>query len=115
MKRKIIVNNKEFTMPKMSIDTYTEYLELAEVVDAKQRYSKQDIEAMGLFICKAYGDQFTVEELKNPETGLDAAGLILEFQFIDMELQTNSPREWRTSRKIFRVASDTGNRGHLQR
>ena len=30
MKRKIIVNNKEFTMPKMSIDTYTEYLELAE-------------------------------------------------------------------------------------
>ena len=60
MKRKIIVNNKEFTMPKMSIDTYTEYLELAEVIDAKQRYSKQDIEAMGLFICKAYGDQFTV-------------------------------------------------------
>ena len=45
MKRKIIVNNKEFTMPKMSIDTYTEYLELAEVIDAKQRYSKQDIEA----------------------------------------------------------------------
>ena len=44
MKRKIIVNNKEFTMPKMSIDTYTEYLELAEVIDAKQRYSKQDIE-----------------------------------------------------------------------
>lgn len=35
------------------------------------------------FVCKAYGDQFTVEELKNPETGLDAAGLILEFQFID--------------------------------
>ena len=41
MKRKIIVNDKEFTMPKMSIDTYTEYLELAEVIDAKQRYSKE--------------------------------------------------------------------------
>lgn len=50
MKRKIIVNNKEFTMPKMSIDTYTEYLELAEIVDAKQRYSKQDIEADGFFL-----------------------------------------------------------------
>ena len=37
MKRKIIVNNKEFAMPKMSIDTYTEYLELAEVIDTKQR------------------------------------------------------------------------------
>lgn len=36
MKRKIIVNNKEFTMPKMSIDTYTEYLELAEVIDANR-------------------------------------------------------------------------------
>lgn len=84
MKRKIIISNKEFTMPKMSIDTYTEYLELAEQLDAKRRYTPQDIEAMGLFICKAYGDQFTVEELKNTETGLDAAGLILEFQFIDM-------------------------------
>ena len=82
MKRKIIISNKEFTMPKMSIDTYTEYLELAEQFDKKRRYTPQDIEAMGLFICKAYGDQFTVEELKNPETGLDAAGLIL--QFIDM-------------------------------
>lgn len=84
MKRQIIINNKEFTMPKMSIDTYTEYLELAETIDAKKRYSKQDIEAMELFICKAYGDQFTIEELKDPETGIDAAGLILEFQFIDM-------------------------------
>lgn len=84
MKSKIIINNKEFTMPKMSIDTYTEYLELAEQIDAKVRYSPQDIEAMELFICKAYGDQFTVEELRNPEIGLDAAGLILEFQFIDM-------------------------------
>ena len=48
MKRKIIVNNKEFTMPKMSIDTYTEYLELAEVIDAKQRYSKQDIDLQSI-------------------------------------------------------------------
>lgn len=84
MKRQLIINNKEYTMPKMSIDTYTDYLELAEQIDTKARYSKQDIEAMGLFICKAYGDQFTIEDLKNPETGLDAAGLILEFQFIDM-------------------------------
>lgn len=100
MKRKIIVNNKEFTMPKMSIDTYTEYLELAEIVDAKQRYSKQDIEAMGLFICKAYGDQFTVEELKNPETGLDAAGLILEFQFIDMGIADDLTKRMEKIEKI---------------
>lgn len=83
MNRKIIISNKEFTMPKMSIDTYTEYLDIAEQTDTHPRYTRQDIEVMALFICKAYGDQFTVEELKNPETGLDAAGLILEFQFID--------------------------------
>ena len=83
MNRKIIINNKEFTMPKMSIDTYTEYLDIAEQTDTHPRYTRQDNEVMALFICKAYGDQFTVEELKNPETGLDAAGLILEFQFID--------------------------------
>ncbi len=83
MKRKIIISNKEFTMPKMSIDTYTEYLDIAEQIDTHPRYTKQDIEIMAMLVCKAYGDQFTVEELKNPETGLDAAGLILEFQFID--------------------------------
>ncbi len=84
MKRKIIINNKEYTMPKMSIDTYMEYLDLSEKVDGKARYTREDIEAMRLFVCKAYGDQFTVEDLCNPETGLDAAGLILEFQFIDV-------------------------------
>ena len=59
MKRKIILNNKEYTMPKMSVDTYMEYLELSEKIDGKPRYTKQDIEAMMLFTCKAYGNQFT--------------------------------------------------------
>ena len=97
----LLIDTAQFTMPKMSIDTYTEYLELAEVIDAKQRYSKQDIEAMGLFICKAYGDQFTVEELKNPETGLDAAGLILEFQFIDMGIADDLTKRMEKIEKNF--------------
>lgn len=46
MKRKIIISNKEFTMPKMSIDTYTEYLDIAEQIDTHPRYTKQDIEIM---------------------------------------------------------------------
>lgn len=86
MQRKIIISNKEYTMPKMSIDTYMEYLELSEQIDTKTRYTKQDIEAMTLFVCKVYGDQFTVEELKDVETGLDAAGIIMEFQFIDVSV-----------------------------
>ena len=58
MNRKIIVNHKEFKMEKMSADTYMEYLELAEQIDAatseraSKRYSRQEIEAMMLFICK---------------------------------------------------------------
>jgi hypothetical protein len=84
MKQKITVNNKEYAMPKMDVDTYMQYLDLTEQIDGKQRYTRADIEAMLLFIVKAYGDQFTAEELKNPETGIDAAGLVLAFQFIDM-------------------------------
>ena len=84
MQRKVIVNKKEYTMPKMSIDTYMEYLDLSEQIDVKKRYTKQDIEAMVMFVCKAYGNQFTAEELKDVENGLDAAGIIMEFQFIDV-------------------------------
>ncbi len=84
MQRKIIVNKKEYTMPKMSIDTYMNYLELSELIDAKQRYTKQDIEAMVLFVCEAYGNQFTDKEIKDVDNGLDAVGIIMEFQFIDV-------------------------------
>ncbi len=86
MKRKITIGNKEFEMQKMSIDTYMDYLDLTESIDTHTRYTRQDIEAMVLFVVKAYGNQFTAEELKDPETGLDAAGIILEFQFIDMSV-----------------------------
>lgn len=36
MKRKIIVSNKEYTMPRMDVDTYMEYLDLAEKIDKKR-------------------------------------------------------------------------------
>ena len=101
MSRKIIVNNKEFAMPKMSIDTYMDYLEMAENFDGKARYTKQDIEAMTLFVCKAYGDQFTVEELKDPKTGIDAAGIILEFQFIDVGIANEMEKRMEKLEKNF--------------
>lgn len=87
--RKIIVNHTEYKMGKMSADTYMDYLELSDKIDeatgsrASKRYAREDIEAMVLFICKAYGDQFTPEELKDAENGLDAAGIILEFMMMD--------------------------------
>ena len=101
MKRKIILNNKEYTMPKMSVDTYMEYLELSEKIDGKPRYTKQDIEAMMLFTCKAYGNQFTVEDLKDAEKGLDAAGIIMEFQFIDVVVAEELERRMEKMEKNF--------------
>ncbi len=101
MQRKIVVNKKEYTMPKMSIDTYMDYLELSEQIDTKKRYTKQDIEAMVLFVCKAYGDQFTAEELKDVESGLDAAGIIMEFQFIDVGVGEELARRMEKIQKNF--------------
>ena len=101
MKREIIINNKKYTMPKMSIDTYMDYLELSEQIDTKTRYTKQDIEAMTLFVCKAYGDQFTAEELKDVESGLDAAGIIMEFQFIDVGVGEELARRMEKIQKNF--------------
>lgn len=101
MQRKIIINKKEYTMPKMPIDTYMEYLDLSEQIDVKKRYTKQDIEAMVMFVCKAYGNQFTAEELKDVENGLDAAGIIMEFQFIDVSIGEELARRMEKIQKNF--------------
>ena len=101
MKRKITVNNTEYTMPKMDVDTYMEYLELSEKIDGKPRYTRTDIEAMLLFVVKAYGNQFTVEELKDKETGVDAAGIVLEFQFIDMGVAEEMERRMKKIEENF--------------
>lgn len=101
MQRKIIINQKEYTMPKMSIDDYMDYLELSEQVDARGRYTRQDIEAMVLFVCKAYGNQFTADELKDTENGLDAAGIIMEFHCIDVGVAEELTRRMEKIEKNF--------------
>lgn len=99
--RKVTLGNKEYTMPRIDVDTYMEYLDLSEKIDGKQRYSKTDIEAMMLFIVKAYGQQFTVEELKDKESGLDAAGIVLEFQFIDLSVAEEMKKRMEKIEKNF--------------
>jgi hypothetical protein len=94
LRRKIIVNNKEYTAQKLSIDDYMEYTDLAEKIEegvqkrSGNRYNKEELESMMLYICKLYGNQFTVEELRDRETGLDAAGIILEFSMVEMGVST---------------------------
>jgi hypothetical protein len=101
MKQKITVNQKEYTMPKMDVNTYMEYLELSELIDEKQRYTKTDIEAMLNFLVKAYDYQFTYEELTDKETGIDAAGLVLAFQFIDMDVADEMERRMKKIEENF--------------
>lgn len=101
MQRKIVIGNKEYAMPKMGIDDYMEYLDLSEKMDGHSRYTREDIEAMVLFVCKAYGGQFTEEELKDRETGLDAAGIIMEFQFIDVGIGEELKRRMEKIEKNF--------------
>ena len=84
MKRKIIVNHK-----------------LSEKIDGKPRYTRTDIEAMVLFIAKAYGGQFTAEELKDKDTGVDAAGIVLEFQLIDMGIAEEMEKRMKEMEKNF--------------
>lgn len=86
MKRQIIISNKKYTMEKMSVDTYMDYLELKGQIfeNEDMNFTKENIEVMLLFICKAYGNQFTVEELKDKNTGLDIAGVITEFMSIEI-------------------------------
>ena len=85
----------------MGIDDYMEYLDLSEKMDGHPRYTREDIEAMVLFVCKAYGDQFTAEELKDVENGLDAAGIIMEFQFIDVGVGEELARRMEKIQKNF--------------
>ena len=90
MARKITVNHKEYVMPKMDADTYMDYLDLVEKIEentnGRGRYTRTDIEVMTAFICRAYGGEFTAEELKDKENGVDAAGIIMEFMMIDTEI-----------------------------
>lgn len=103
MQRKIVIGNTEYAMPKMGIDDYMEYLDLSEKMDGHPRFTREDIEAMVLFVCKAYGNQFTEKELKDKEKGLDAAGIIMEFQFIDVGIGEELTRRMEKIEKNFQI------------
>lgn len=105
MKKKITIDHKEYEMQKMSIAEYMEYLNIVEEIDTHTRYTGKDIENMCETVCKVYGNQFTKEELMNPETGLEPADLILEFQMIDMGVAQRLTEKMETIQKNMQTAS----------
>lgn len=87
-KRKLIINRKEFTMPsKIDVDAYLHYLETRDsVMDTEHTrgmYTRKQFGEMMDCIVEMYGNQFTVDELKDSETGLSVGGIITEFVLIE--------------------------------
>lgn len=87
-KHEIIINNKKYTMPKIGADDYMDYLDASEVINGTQQtgYKREHIQLMCEWVVRLYGDQFSIEELKNPEIGLSADGIITEFMMVDVDI-----------------------------
>ena len=80
-------------MPKASVDAYMHYLEVRdEIMNTEKKnglYTFQQFKNMMECICEMYGNQFTVDELKDSETGLDVAGIVMEFAAIEVGIGEN--------------------------
>ena len=101
--KKIIINHKEYTMPKVSADDYMDYLDASEVINNTQEsgYKREHIQLMCEWIVRLYGNQFTMEELKDRENGLDAADIIMEFMGIDLEIAEKISKKMEKIQKNF--------------
>ena len=90
MKKAITINHKEYTMPKLEIDAYLDYLEVRDDVMGTEKknglYTREQFVKMMNCIVALYGNQFTVEELKDKETGLSVADIIMEFASIELSI-----------------------------
>ena len=87
-KHEIVIDHKKYTMPKIGADDYMDYLDASEIINGstKTGYNREAIQLMCEWIPRLYGNQFTVEELKNPETGLAVDEIITEFMMIDIDI-----------------------------
>lgn len=90
MKREMIINNKKYQMPEMSVDTYLQYLEIRDDIMGTEKknglYTAKQFRQMMDCICMIYGNQFTVEELTDKDTGLGVAAIIMEFASVETSL-----------------------------
>lgn len=90
MKHEVIINNKKYEMPKMDVDTYMTYLEVRDDIMGTEKtnglYTAKQFNEMMECICMLYDNQFTIEELKDKDTGLSVASIIMEFASIETSL-----------------------------
>lgn len=88
-KHSIIIGGKEYFLPKnLDADAYLHFLEVRdEIMNTEKKsglYTAQQFKDMMDCIVELYENQFTVEELKDKETGLGVSGIIMEFAAIEI-------------------------------
>ena len=104
-KHEIIINKKKYTMPKIGADDYMDYLDASEAINegTAAGYKREHIQLMCEWIVRLYGNQFTIEELKNPEIGLSADEIISEFMMVDLDIAEKIQKKMEAIQKNFTV------------
>lgn len=86
----IVIGGKEYKMPKLDIDAYLDYLALRDEITATENknglYTRQQFVDMMDCIVELYGNQFTVEQLKDKETGLTVGEIVMQFASVDLSI-----------------------------
>lgn len=104
-KKTITLNNKKYAMPKLDVDTYMDYLELRDdIMNTENKtglYTRQQFGNIMNCICKVYGNQFTVEELKAKEGGLSVSDIVMEFAMIESGINGEVERKTEKLKKNF--------------
>lgn len=104
-KKTITLNNKKYTMPKLDVDTYMDYLELRDdIMNTENKsglHTRKQFEDIMNCICKVYGNQFTVEELKDKEGGLSVSDIVMEFAMIENGINGEVERKTEKIKKNF--------------
>ena len=102
---RITINHKEYTMPKIGADDYMDYLDASEAINGGTTagYKREHIQLMCEWIARLYGNQFSIEDLKNVETGLSAAEIITEFMMVDMDIAEKIQKKMEKIQENFTV------------
>lgn len=91
--RTLTINGKTYAQPKASIPAYMHYLEVREsVMDTEGKtglYTAKQFREIMDCIAEMYGNQFTVAEMADGETGLSVDQIIFEFAAIEVGIGEN--------------------------
>lgn len=86
--RTLTINGKKYVQPKASIPAYMHYLEVRDsVMDTEGKrglYTAKQFGEIMDCIVEMYGNQFTVAEMSDGETGLSVDQIIFEFAAIEV-------------------------------